>query len=450
MQQPQDFSSAAVALSAKLSDKTAKIGIVGLGYVGLPLALACTGAGFSVLGFDIDQAKAEQLNAGQSYIGDVSDAAVAKMRDDQLFEATTDFSRAGEADAVLICVPTPLNKTREPDLSYVEASTRAILPTLREGQLVVLESTTWPGTTEEIVRPILEESGLDCGTQFFLAFSPEREDPGNIDFSTSQIPKVVGGEGAIARELARQLYDAFVVSTVVVSDAKTAEAVKLTENIFRAVNVALVNELKVVYDKMGIDVWEVIEAAKTKPFGYMPFYPGPGLGGHCIPIDPFYLTWKAREHEISTRFIELAGEINNAMPDYVVRKLARALDEKLGVSLSRAKVLVVGLAYKKNVNDLRESPALKVIALLKERGVQVDYMDPFIPEVPDTRNYPDLAGMKRIEPVDSQLADYSAAVIVTDHDVVDYEQILKTIPVVVDSRNATSGVDGFDEKIVKA
>ena len=446
----QDFPAAAAALSAKLSDKTAQIGILGLGYVGLPLALACTGAGFRVLGFDVDKSKTEELNAGNSYIGDVSNEAVKTMREKGLFEATDDFARAGEPDAILICVPTPLNKTREPDLSYVEASTRAILPTLRKGQLVVLESTTWPGTTEEIVRPILEESGLACGTEFFLAFSPEREDPGNIDFSTSQIPKVVGGEGAVARELARQLYDAFVISTVVVSDAKTAEAVKLTENIFRAVNVALVNELKVVYDKMGIDVWEVIEAAKTKPFGYMPFYPGPGLGGHCIPIDPFYLTWKAREHEISTRFIELAGEINNAMPDYVVRKLARALDDKLGLSLSRAKVLVVGMAYKKNVNDLRESPALKVIALLKERGVEVDYMDPFFPEVPDTRNYPDLAGMKRVEPDDAALADYSAAVIVTDHDDVDYEQIAKAVPVIVDSRNATSGLSGFADKIVKA
>lgn len=445
-----NFSPDATALSAKLSDKSARIGIVGLGYVGLPLALACTGAGFQVLGFDIDQSKTDQLNSGRSYIGDVADAAVQDMRDKALFEATADFSRAGEADAILICVPTPLNKTREPDLSYVEASTRAVLQSLRAGQLVVLESTTWPGTTEEVVRPILEESGLECGTEFFLAFSPEREDPGNIDFSTSQIPKVVGGEGSVARELARQLYDAFVVSTVVVSDAKTAEAVKLTENIFRAVNVALVNELKVVYDKMGIDVWEVIEAAKTKPFGYMPFYPGPGLGGHCIPIDPFYLTWKAREHEISTRFIELAGEINNAMPDYVVRKLARALDEKSGLSLSRAKVLVVGLAYKKNVNDLRESPALKVIALLRERGVEVDYMDPFIPQVPDTRNYPDLAGMKRIDPEDSQLADYAAAVIVTDHDDVDYEQIARMVPVIVDSRNATSELEGYSEKIVKA
>ncbi|MCP5081134.1 MAG: nucleotide sugar dehydrogenase [Alphaproteobacteria bacterium] len=446
----QDLPLAAAALSAKLSDKTAQIGILGLGYVGLPLALACTGAGFRVLGFDVDQGKTQQLNAGRSYIGDVSDGAVKAMRENGLFDATDDFARAGEPDAILICVPTPLNKTREPDLSYVEASTRAILPSLREGQLVVLESTTWPGTTEEIVRPILEESGLGCGTEFFLAFSPEREDPGNIDFSTSQIPKVVGGEGPVARELARQLYDAFVISTVVVSDAKTAEAVKLTENIFRAVNVALVNELKVVYDKMGIDVWEVIEAAKTKPFGYMPFYPGPGLGGHCIPIDPFYLTWKAREHEISTRFIELAGEINNAMPDYVVRKLARALDDKLGLSLSRAKVLVVGMAYKKNVNDLRESPALKVIALLKERGVEVDYMDPFFPEVPDTRNYPDLAGMKRVEPDDAALAEYSAAVIVTDHDDVDYEQIAKAVPVIVDSRNATNGLSGFADKIVKA
>ena len=446
----QDFPPAAAALTAKLSAKTARIGIVGLGYVGLPLALACTGAGFQVLGFDIDKSKTEKLNAGHSYIGDVSDQAVKQMRQKGLFEATDDFARADAADAILICVPTPLNKTREPDLSYVEASTRAILPSLREGQLVVLESTTWPGTTAEVVRPILDESGLECGAQFFLAFSPEREDPGNIDFSTSQIPKVVGGEGPVARELARQLYDAFVISTVVVSDAKTAEAVKLTENIFRAVNVALVNELKIVYDKMGIDVWEVIEAAKTKPFGYMPFYPGPGLGGHCIPIDPFYLTWKAREHEISTRFIELAGEINNSMPDYVVRKLARALDQKLGISLSRAKVLVVGLAYKKNVNDLRESPSLKVIALLKERGVAVDYMDPFFPEVPDTRNYPDLSGMKRVEPDDGQLAAYNAAVIVTDHDDVDYRQIANAVPVIVDSRNATSGLSGFADKIVKA
>jgi UDP-N-acetyl-D-glucosamine dehydrogenase len=332
-------------------------------------------------------------------------------------------------------VPTPLTRHREPDLTHVVQAAHAIASKLQRGQLVVLESTTYPGTTDEVIKPILEGTGLRSGTDFFLAFSPEREDPGNADFVTSNIPKIVGGDGADALALAEALYNALVVRTVPVSSAATAEAVKLTENIFRAVNIALVNELKVVYAAMGIDVWEVIEAAKTKPFGFMPFYPGPGLGGHCVPIDPFYLTWKAREYGIATRFIELAGEINTHMPNYVVGRLIEALDRHSGKGLTRARILILGLAYKKNVDDTRESPSLKLIELLEHRGATVDYHDPFVPVIPTTREYAVLAGRPSVPLGANMLERYDAVLIATDHDSIDYGTIARHAKLVVDTRN---------------
>jgi UDP-N-acetyl-D-glucosamine dehydrogenase len=343
---PQGISREGVrSLLQGFTSRSATIGIIGLGYVGIPLALTAIKAGYRVIGFDIDTARTEQLNRGESIIKHIAAADIADAVQSKRFEATADFARLHEPDAILICVPTPLTKYREPDLSFVEQTSKVIAKTLRAGQLIVLESTTYPGTTTDVVRPILEAGGLKSGKDFFLAFSPEREDPGNPKFGTSTIPKIVGGDGADAQALAEALYGQLVVKTISVSSPATAEAVKLTENIFRAVNIALVNELKLIYDAMGIDVWEVIEAAKTKPFGFMPFYPGPGLGGHCIPIDPFYLTWKAREYEISTRFIELAGEINSGMPRHVVNRLAHALDEQRKRGLSGARILLIGLAY---------------------------------------------------------------------------------------------------------
>ena len=347
-------------LIARYRDRTAVVAIIGLGYVGLPLVKALTDAGFEVIGVDIDPEKISALRGGRTYIrhlpAEIFSAAISQRR----FHPTTEFSALARADAILICVPTPLTSHREPDLSYVEKTAYAIAPTLRKGQLIVLESTTYPGTTSDVIKPILETSNLSGGEDFFVAYSPEREDPGNVEFSTTRIPKVIGGDGPDALALADALYSAFVPRTVLVSSTETAEAVKLTENIFRSVNIALVNELKVLYAAMGIDVWEVIEAAKSKPFGFMPFYPGPGLGGHCIPIDPFYLTWKAREYDLTTRFIELAGEINSNMPRYVISRLVDELDARNGRGLNGAKVLVVGLAYKKNVDDIREKSIASV------------------------------------------------------------------------------------------
>src|SRR5215213_2741678 len=387
-------------LLADFKARRARIGVIGLGYVGIPLALTAAKAGYRVLGFDIDEPRVEQINRGESFIKHIAPEHVAEAVNGRKFEATADFDRLGEPDAILICVPTPLTKYREPDLSYVENTARAIAPRLRKGQLVVLESTTYPGTTDEVLKPIFEQTGLKSGVDFFLAFSPEREDPGNPNFGTTSIPKVVGGDGPDALALANALYSRLVVNTVPVSSTATAEAIKLTENIFRAVNIALVNELKVIYDAMGIDIWEVIEAAKTKPFGFMPFYPGPGLGGHCIPIDPFYLTWKAREYEIATRFIELAGEINTRMPHRVVERLAESLDRRLGKGMAGARVLLLGLAYKKNVDDPRESPSLKLIEIIEARGAHVGYHDPYIPSVPVTREHARLAGRRSV-PLDA-------------------------------------------------
>ncbi|MDX1574672.1 MAG: nucleotide sugar dehydrogenase, partial [Kiloniellales bacterium] len=360
------LSPAGAELHRRLETGRARIAVIGLGYVGLPLLKAVAEAGFGALGLDIDPAKVNALNAGRSYLRTVDPAAIARLRATGRFEASAEFARVREVDVVVICVPTPLTRHLEPDLGFVTGTAAAIAPHLRAGQLVILESTTWPGTTTEVLRPILvEHSGLAAGEALFLAYSPEREDPGNVDFTTTRIPKVVGGDGAEALALAQAFYGRFVDRVVPVRDPAVAEAVKLTENIFRSVNIALVNELKVVFEAMGIDVFEVIEAAKTKPFGYMPFYPGPGLGGHCIPIDPFYLTWKAREYGIRTRVIELAGESNTAMPQHVVRRLAEALDARFACGLNGARILIIGLAYKKNVDDTRESPALEIIELLE-------------------------------------------------------------------------------------
>src|SRR6185312_1099272 len=423
------------ALHRRFVARQATIGVIGLGYVGLPLVGAILGSGFAVLGFDIDAEKVAQLNAGRSYIRHIPDATVAAWRRGGRFDAVADFARLGEVDAILICVPTPLTRHREPDLAYVVGTTEAIAPELRPGQLVVLESTTYPGTTREVMQPILERGGLKSGIDFFLAYSPEREDPGNTQFSTTKIPKVVGGDGPDALRLVTALYDQFVSGTIPVSSPETAEAVKLTENIFRAVNIALVNELKMVYAAMGIDVWEVIKAASTKPFGFMPFYPGPGLGGHCIPIDPFYLTWKAREYDISTRFIELAGEVNTRMPHYVVERLAGALNERFGKGVKGTRILLLGIAYKKNVDDIRKSPAFRLMELIEARGATVAYHDRYVPEIPLSREHKEFAGRRSVALTPAALRDCDAALICTDHDEVDYRLVAECCPLLVDTRN---------------
>ena len=424
------------ALAAAFSSRTAKIGVVGLGYVGLPLLRAAAERGFSALGFDIDRSKVDLLNAGRSYLHHIGSETIAELRHSGRFDATDDFARLGEVDAILICVPTPLTRQREPDLSFIVSTTEAVALRLRRGHLVVLESTSYPGTTREVMQPILERSGLRSGRDFFLAYSPEREDPGNAEFATVDIPKVVGGAGPDALRLVTALYDAIVKRTVPVSSLETAEAIKLAENIFRSVNIALVNELKIVFEAMGIDIWEVIEAAKTKPFGYMPFYPGPGLGGHCVPIDPFYLTWKAREFDIATRFIELAGEINTAMPQRIVDKTAEALSERAGRALNGARILLIGIAYKKNVADLRESPGLTIMRLLERRGVRVTFHDPLVGEITPTREHPQFAGRRSIPLTPEEAACVDAAIICTDHDGVDYRLLVEHCPLVIDTRNA--------------
>jgi UDP-N-acetyl-D-glucosamine dehydrogenase len=438
------------ALIARLDERSAKIGVIGLGYVGLPLARSIAERGFSVLGFDIDSAKIERLNRGESYIRHISAERIEVLRRSGRFAATGDFARLAELDAIILCVPTPLTRQREPDLSFVVGTTEALAPYLRRGQLIVLESTTYPGTTREVMCPILERSGLRSGHDFFLAYSPEREDPGNAELAIGNIPKVVGGDGPDALRLVCALYDAVAASTVPVSSLDTAEAVKLTENIFRAVNIALVNELKVVFEAMGIDVWEVIEAAKTKPFGYMPFYPGPGLGGHCIPIDPFYLTWKAREFRVATPFVELAGEVNTAMPQRVVDKAVALLSERAERAIRGARVLIVGIAYKKNVDDTRESPALTIMEALEERGAAVSFHDPFLAEIPPTREHPQFAGRASTRFSPEALAAFDLAIICTDHDAVDYRLLVERCPLIVDTRNicARRGLDA--NHVVKA
>jgi UDP-N-acetyl-D-glucosamine dehydrogenase len=422
-------------LRQRIRDHTARIGVIGLGYVGLPLVMAFADRSFRVLGFDVDRAKIDILNAGGSYIKHIRAEDIAALREDDRFTPTDDFSRLAQADVVILCVPTPLSPQREPDLSFVVRTTESVASHLRSGQLIVLESTTYPGTTRDIMRPVLERSGLRSGTDFFLAYSPEREDPGNSQFGTHDIPKVVGGDGPDALHLASMLYDEIVTRTVKVSSAEVAEAVKLTENIFRSVNIALVNELKVVFEAMGIDVWEVIEAAKSKPFGYMAFYPGPGLGGHCIPIDPFYLTWKAREFNTATRFIELAGEINTAMPQRVVDKAIETLNERAGKALKGARILIVGIAYKKNVDDTRESPAFKIMELLEKRGAQLSFYDPFVAEIPKLREHPEFAGRRAIDWTKRVLAEFELAIICTDHDTIDYTLLVQSCPLLIDTRN---------------
>ncbi len=436
------------ALLALYREKTAILGVIGLGYVGLPLSLAAARAGFKVIGFDINTERVTRINKGEAVIKHITPETIASCIRSDKFEATDDFSRLQEADVIMIAVPTPLSKQREPDLSYVVNTTQSIAKTLRHDQLIILESTTYPGTTRQLMRPILETTGLISGQDFFLAFSPEREDPGNPKFETSTIPKVVGGDGPEASTLACAIYSEFIAKTVRVLSPDIAEAVKLTENIFRSVNIALMNELKVVYESMGISIWEVIEAAKTKPFGYMPFYPGPGLGGHCIPIDPFYLTWKAREYNISTKFIELAGEINTAMPQYVIERTALALDQTYGRGLKGSRILVVGLAYKKNIDDMRESPSLRLLQLLDTRGALADYHDPYIPAVTPTREYCELLGRKSAHLDD--IHNYEAVIISTDHDCVDYAEIVSRARVIVDTRNACGSRGLHSDKIFMA
>lgn len=437
-------------LLSKIKARTAVAGVVGLGYVGLPLALAILRAGFVVRGLDIDGAKITALNEGVSYLSTVASDAIHAAVATQRFSPMTDFGALHECDVIIICVPTPLTKYREPDMTYIEETGRVIASNLRRGQLVVLESTTYPGSTDEVLRPLLEATGLKSGVDFFIGFSPEREDPGNVTFHTASIPKIVSGDGAPALVLMSAFYGAVVEKIVPVSSTATAEATKLSENIFRAVNIALVNELKVVFDAMGIDIWEVIEAAKTKPFGYMPFYPGPGLGGHCIPIDPFYLTWKSREFGLPTRFIELAGEINTAMPKHVVERLAGELDRQLGLALSRSRILIIGLAYKKNVSDVRESPSFRLIELIEERGGKTEFHDPHVPMVPMTREHAALAGRKSM-PLDAiNLGSFDAVLISTDHDAIDYAMLAQHSKLIIDTRNAMAQRGHLLDKTVRA
>jgi UDP-N-acetyl-D-glucosamine dehydrogenase len=451
-------------LQARLEARTASIGVIGLGYVGLPIVLTYAAKGFQTTGFDNDPAKIEKLQRGESYIRHIPVTKILTQRENKRFRPTGDFTLLADMDVILICVPTPLDEHREPDLTFIRHTSETIRKTLRPGQLVVLESTTYPGTTKEVVLPILERSGLHCPVSpyltdgvtitsppeeeadFFLAFSPEREDPGNKQFLTHQVPKIIGGINAASTLAAQTFYRQAFDRTFLVSSSQTAEMTKLLENIYRSVNIALVNELKLLCMRMGIDVWEVIEAAKTKPFGFTAFYPGPGLGGHCIPIDPFYLTWKAREYNFPTRFIELAGEINTAMPEHVALSIARALDER-GQCVKDTRVLILGVAYKKDVDDPRESPALRIMQLLRERGARVDYHDPYFPRLPKMRRYD--FPLASVELTPEALASYAAVVIVTDHSCFDYPFIVRHARLVIDTRNATKGVTEQREKIVR-
>jgi len=425
-------------LLARIENKTARVGIIGLGYVGLPLAVTAAKRGMSVVGFDIDPVKIERLGIGSSYIEAVDSADLKTLSASGALEWTADFATLAKMDVIVICVPTPLTEHREPDLSYVSETTEVIAKHITSETLVVLESTTYPGTTAEVLTPILAGSKLEPGREIFIGFSPEREDPGNVSFRTATIPKIVAGDGPEAGQLVETFYKNVVDKVVPVSTSQTAEAVKITENIFRAVNIALVNELKVIFDAMGIDVWEVIDGAATKPFGFMPFYPGPGLGGHCIPIDPFYLTWKAREYELSTRFIELAGEINSNMPRYVIARLREVLDQKLGIGLSKARVLIIGIAYKKNVSDMRESPSVRLMSILRESGTDVDFFDPHVPMIPKMREYPEFLDKASVSFETVRAEKYDAILIATDHDDVDYEALTNLGIPIIDTRNAIS------------
>jgi UDP-N-acetyl-D-glucosamine dehydrogenase len=434
-------------LGDKLASKKAVVGIMGLGYVGLPLVREFHNGGLKVIGFDVDPNKVRLLNAGKSYIEHIPSEMVRTLIASKRFRATANMKELKKADAIIICVPTPLTKTRDPDMKYVVSTAEAVSQNIRKDQLVILESTTYPGTTSDLVKPILERSGLKAGRDFYLAFSPEREDPGRKDYSTATIPKVVGADDPKSRELAVQLYRLAIKTVVPVSSSAVAESAKLLENIYRCINIAMVNELKMLFDRMGIDIWEVIGAAKTKPFGFQAFYPGPGLGGHCIPIDPFYLTWRAKEFGMATRFIELAGEVNTSMPHYVIMRTMEALNERQK-SLKGSKVLVLGLAYKKDVDDLRESPSIELIELLREHGARVDYNDPHIPHTHKQREHDLKMSSKPLSA--GMLAGYDCVVIATDHSRYDYNMIVRNARLVIDTRNATTNVKQGRNKIVKA
>src|SRR5215475_7821286 len=432
----------------KIQSHEATIGVIGLGYVGLPLVLRFGEEHFNVIGFDVDPAKVSQLNAGQSYIQHIEAGRIRHLRSEKRFEATSDFKRLSEPDCIIICVPTPLTPKKDPDLQYIKNTAQAISKTLRAGQLISLESTTYPGTTDEILLDLFKKSGLEAGRDYFLVFSPEREDPGNARFSTRTIPKVVGGTTSSCLELGVSLYQQIIDKVIPVSSTRAAELVKLLENIYRAVNIALVNELKLLTDRMDIDIWEVIEAAATKPFGYTPFDPGPGLGGHCIPIDPFYLSWKAREYDFSTRFIQLAGEVNTAIPYYVVERIGAALNDH-GKAIRGSKILVLGVAYKKDVDDVRESPALEIMELLQHKGAVLSYSDPYIPQLHKMRAY-DFSHMRSVELTEQSLAHPDLVLIATDHSSFDYQRVVDHARIVVDTRNAARGVVRGREKIHRA
>jgi UDP-N-acetyl-D-glucosamine dehydrogenase len=435
-------------LEKAIRQKKAVVGVIGLGYVGLPLIRAFVAAGYRTMGFDVDATKVEKLLAGQSYIGHIPSEWIADCVKSGKFTPTAEMKRLAEADCLLICVPTPLSDSRDPDLYYVEATARQVAATLRPGQLVVLESTTYPGTTRDVVLPILNERGLKVGTDFYLAYSPEREDPGNPNFTASGIPKVVGGIEPASAKLAQMLYADAVVHIVPVSSCEVAEACKILENTYRSVNIAMVNEMKMLFDRIGLDVWEVIDAAKTKPFGFQAFYPGPGLGGHCIPIDPFYLSWVARKHGMTTRFIEVAGEINTSMPQYVIQRLAEALNDQ-GKPLNGSKVLVLGVAYKKDVDDPRESPSFVLMELLQKAKAAISYNDPHVPNLPKVRHH-NLPAMESVPLTEATLKAQDCVLIATDHSAYDYAFIVKHAKLVVDTRNATKSVREGREKIRKA
>jgi len=428
------MSKEALSLENKIKKREACIGIVGLGYVGLPLVKTFLSKGFGVLGFDIDGKKVEMLNQGESYIKHFTAEELETFLKKKKFQATTDFRHLAKADAIIVCVPTPLDSHKNPDLSYVMTTTEVISKNLRSGQLVVLESTTYPGTTEEKMLPLLEAGGLKAGEDFYLAYSPERENPGDKVYTTEKIPKVVGGVTPRCKRLAKVLYDQIVVRTIPVSSPKVAEATKLMENIFRSVNIAMVNEMKMIFDRMGIDIWEVVEAASTKPFGFMPFLPGPGYGGHCIPVDPFYLAWKAKEVDHPTKFIELAGEINTLMPYYVVTKTIEALNKK-GKSIKAARILILGIAYKEDIDDQRESPALKIISLLQNKGAKVSYNDPYVPQSYGHRDYPGLK-LNSVALTEKMLKEFDAVIIATAHSDYDFAWIGENSSLIIDTRNA--------------
>src|SRR5215510_8441648 len=437
-------------LRDKIRSRKARAGVVGLGYVGLPLAVELAKAGFHATGIDLDERKVQSVNGGRSYIPDVPTADVQALHAKGLLDATTDFAVVKDLDTINICVPTPLRKTKDPDMSYIVSAVEGIAKYLHPGMLIILESTTYPGTTDEVVQPMLEATGLKAGVDFFLAFSPERVDPGNPTFQTHNVPKVVGGFTPGCSLLATELYGAAINTIVPVSSTRVAEMVKLLENTFRAVNIGLVNELALMCDRMNIDVWEVVDSAKTKPFGFMAFYPGPGLGGHCIPIDPLYLTWKAREFDITTRFIELAGQINAAMPQHVIMRLADELDRRFSKGLNGARILILGIAYKKNVDDMRESPTLKLMQLLENRRAWVDYFDPYIPEIPKTREHPEFAGRTSIAFDPPVIGQYDAALIATDHDNVDYRMLVDRSRLIIDTRNVCERCGLKSDKVAKA